>query len=259
VRLHVLNFFSLAPVAASLEDLLGTQLVDSLLVKCGLVEGEGQFSVPTLGIHGTEAVMQLVTRLAAGLDHSPCITTFKEVMKHQLRWQGGATPWRRTTEPPGEKPLIFGCLDTLPPRPHKTMAAGAKALPQACIFPSLQADHLTEARWEKEDRTAGYASRTYYRVTAGPQKRLAVHRALCVLWEGPPPDGAKSHASHECDTRGCCNPRHLQWRTAKGNAGLSRAYKKVKTGRGVPSPTGPTARTELAERARKYHKRKNAD
>jgi hypothetical protein len=260
VRLHVLNFFSLAPAAASLEDLLGDVMVDSLLRKRGLVEDEGQLSVPTLGIHGNEAVMQLVTRLAAGLDHSPCITTFKEVMKGQRVWRGlvdGAPPWRRTTEP-GMGKLIFAKLDLLPPRPHKTVAAGAKALPQACIFPSLQADHLKAARWKKYDGTARCARRTYYWVTAAPNKRVAVHRALCVLWEGPPPDGAKSHASHECDTRGCCNPRHLQWRTLPENVQLSRAYKKVNTGRGVPSPTGPESLdADLAVLARTLLKRKN--
>lgn len=128
---------------------------------------------------------------------------------------------------------------------------------QACIFPSLQADHLRAARWEKEDVEARYANRTYYRVTAAPNTRLSVHRALCVLWDGPPPEGAKSHASHECDTRGCCNPRHLQWRNAQGNAALSRAYKKVKTGRGDPSPAPPSRlAATLAKRARKYHKGK---
>jgi hypothetical protein len=236
-------------------------LVRVLLRQGGLTEARGQFSVPTLGIQGNEAVMQLVTKLAAGLDHSPCITHFKFLMKDEFGWEDGSTPWRKTTEP-GMKRLIFGRLDFFPPRPQVTVAPGAEPLQEACIFPSLEAKHLKAAGWTKETPKERNASKTYYRVTLPPgNKRVAVHRALCVLWEGPPPrpqapdEAPKNHASHECDNRGCCNPRHMKWRTFHDNVQLSREYKKQRAGHGAPSPIPPPAQQALVDRARQYYKK----
>jgi hypothetical protein len=45
------------------------------------------------------------------------------------------------------------------------------------------------------------------------------HRIALAFAEGPPPDATRRYALHKCRTPCCCNPRHLEWGSAKKNNG----------------------------------------
>lgn len=47
-------------------------------------------------------------------------------------------------------------------------------------------------------------------------KNVKAHRAVCTIAHGQPPT-KKHHAAHNCGNRGCVNPQHLRWATAKQN------------------------------------------
>ena len=57
----------------------------------------------------------------------------------------------------------------------------------------------------------------YGRITI-KRKNMMVHRFVCEVVHGKPPT-SKHHAAHSCGKghEGCCNPRHLSWKTAKEN------------------------------------------
>ena len=55
----------------------------------------------------------------------------------------------------------------------------------------------------------------YGEVNVDGRKRL-VHRVVCELVYGKPPDG-KNDAAHSCGVRLCCNPRHLRWASRAEN------------------------------------------
>lgn len=46
-----------------------------------------------------------------------------------------------------------------------------------------------------------------------------VHRIMCILKHGPPPDPLY-YATHDCGNGhlGCINPKHVSWKTPKGNS-----------------------------------------
>lgn len=49
-------------------------------------------------------------------------------------------------------------------------------------------------------------------------KFVAAHRYICDLVKGPPPT-PRHHAAHSCGRghHGCCNPRHIDWKTNSAN------------------------------------------
>lgn len=51
------------------------------------------------------------------------------------------------------------------------------------------------------------------------RKWASAHRLVCELVHGSPPSN-KHHAAHSCGNGnlGCVNPKHLSWKTPKGNA-----------------------------------------
>jgi hypothetical protein len=62
-------------------------------------------------------------------------------------------------------------------------------------------------------RTKGYGS-----IALPGRRRSTVTHIICEAVHGPAPT-PKHHAAHSCGNgrAGCCNPRHLSWKTAKEN------------------------------------------
>ena len=56
----------------------------------------------------------------------------------------------------------------------------------------------------------------YGRVKVDGSPTPASNYALRQAVGPPPPD--KPEAAHTCPSKGCCNPAHLSWKSAKGNA-----------------------------------------
>lgn len=48
-------------------------------------------------------------------------------------------------------------------------------------------------------------------------RKIAAHRAMCVLKHGEPPF-ARAEAAHSCGNHLCVNPNHIRWATAGENA-----------------------------------------
>lgn len=67
--------------------------------------------------------------------------------------------------------------------------------------------------WPHARNSAGYG----HMVIDGSHK--LVHRIVCEAHNGPPPQDMPM-AAHSCGNghMGCCNPRHLSWKSARGNS-----------------------------------------
>lgn len=61
-------------------------------------------------------------------------------------------------------------------------------------------------------------SRDGYATTVSQGKAVKIHRLICERIHGKPPTD-KHHAAHSCGNGagGCCNPRHLSWKTPSEN------------------------------------------
>lgn len=84
---------------------------------------------------------------------------------------------------------------------------------QAALHAALSATTDDCIIWQFHRDSAGYGRVTYQ----GQPYRT--HRLVCQLTHGDPPSSAHE-AAHECGNGhlGCCNPRHLSWKTPLENS-----------------------------------------
>lgn len=77
-------------------------------------------------------------------------------------------------------------------------------------------------------------------------KRITAHREMCVAVHGAPPTG-KHEASHSCGKGhlGCCNPRHLAWKTKVENEADKIIHGT--SNRGERNPRAKLTRAEIVE------------
>lgn len=94
------------------------------------------------------------------------------------------------------------------------------------------ADHSGDAclPWPYEVGRHGYGT-----VKDNGKKRVA-SRVMCEIAHGPPPT-PEHEAAHSCGNGhlACMNPRHLSWKTRKGNMADARAHGTWNHGEKVPS------------------------
>lgn len=91
------------------------------------------------------------------------------------------------------------------------MTRAARGEAQAFIEKALASDTDECVIWPFALSTYGYA---YAGKCNGDEPGL-VSRRICSETHGPCPDGHE--AAHSCGVPACINPKHLSWKTPKGN------------------------------------------
>ena len=125
-------------------------------------------------------------------------------------------------------------------RRHGDPLAGKRGarLPDADILAWLL--NQTEQRgacriWTGRTNAGGYGS---FKLA---QRGTLVHRWICRLFHGTPPDG-KPFAIHSCDRPACVNPDHLRWGSQQDNVA-----DRVDRGRGADFSGERNPRAKLTE------------
>lgn len=93
------------------------------------------------------------------------------------------------------------------------------------------------------DERTGYGRLGTARLTGGRTIGFA-HRVMCELAHGKPPT-PRYEAAHECDNRGCVNPKHLVWKTRSDNQ-----LDRRRNGTSVTTRTGSRGKLRAHEKER---------
>jgi len=120
--------------------------------------------------------------------------------------------------------------------------------------PSFKVTPKLEARFWAKVRTAGpdecwewtahRAQSGYGRIGIDGIVRNACHAALAIAGMKRPPG---LHALHSCDNRGCVNPAHLRWGTAKENGHDKSSRGRVHKWIGEDHPNGKLSEKQVRE------------
>lgn len=87
-------------------------------------------------------------------------------------------------------------------------------------------------------------------------RKVPVHRYACELTYGPPGDPDMQAAHGPCHNPACFNPRHLSWKTRKGNA--ADRYRDGTTQIGEKNPAAKLSATAVREMRERYGAGKNS-
>lgn len=68
----------------------------------------------------------------------------------------------------------------------------------------------------------GWRNPDGYGVVTVAGRQLRVHRLVCTVFHGPPPNGNRSHACHACDRPNCLAPLHVRLGDAASNLAEAR-------------------------------------
>jgi hypothetical protein len=62
-----------------------------------------------------------------------------------------------------------------------------------------------------------------------PAQELYLHKVLCYMYRGPPPQGHAGQVNHLCENRMCLAPWHMRWGDQQANLVGYHVHKKHRT------------------------------